>query len=141
MANGYQRVIIVGNLGRDPDMRYSQKGTPLTRFSVAAPAATPAPLSRSECGVTDGDKEQTVWYDVTAFNKQAEACNEYLKKGSKVLVEGRLNPVRIYQTEAGETRASLPLIADRVQFLSGGGGQNGVGQPDTAPEDEAEIPF
>lgn len=133
MANGYQRVIIVGNLGRDPDMRYSKKGTPVTRFSVAAPAA-----------MNEGDKEQTVWYDVTAFNKQAEACNEYLKKGSKVLVEGRLNPVRIYQTESGETRASLPLIADRVQFLSNGGSHSsaGLSKPDPAPaEDEADIPF
>jgi single-strand DNA-binding protein len=132
MANGYQRVIVVGNLGRDPDLRYSQKGTPLTRFSVAAPAA-----------LNDGDaaREQTVWYDVTAFNKQAEACNEYLKKGSKVLVEGRLNPVRIYQTESGETRASLPLVADRVQFLSSRG-HNSTATSDPAPgEDEADIPF
>ena len=131
MANGYQRVIVVGNLGRDPDMRYSQKGTPLTRFSVAAPAA-----------LNDGEKEQTVWYDVTAFNKQAEACNEYLKKGSKVLVEGRLNPVRIYQTESGETRASLPLVADRVQFLSSRGGHNSTATSDPAlAEDEVDIPF
>lgn len=130
MANGYQRVIIVGNLGRDPDLRYFQKGTPLTRFSVAVPAAW-----------NDGDKEQTVWYDVTAFNKQAEACNEYLKKGSKVLVEGRLNPVRIYQTEAGETRASLPLIADRVQFLNGGNSPGSTSKPEIAAVDEAEIPF
>jgi single-strand DNA-binding protein len=131
MANGYQRVIVVGNLGRDPDMRYSQKGTALTRFSVAAPAA-----------MKDGEKEQTVWYDVTAFGKQAEACNEYLKKGSKVLVEGRLNPVRVYQTESGETRTSLPLVADRVQFLSNRGDHNSAATSEPDPiEGEADIPF
>ena len=73
----YQKLIIIGNLGRDPEMRYTPDGKAVTTFSVAA--------SRRY-----GEKEETAWFRVSVWGKQAESCNQYLQKGSKVLVEGRL---------------------------------------------------
>ena len=73
----YQKIIIVGNLGRDPEMRFTPEGNPVTSFSVAA--------SRRY-----KDKDETTWFRVTVWGKQAETANQYLQKGSKVLVEGRL---------------------------------------------------
>ena len=73
----YSKIIIIGNLGRDPEMRFSPSGDPVTTFSVAT--------SRRY-----GDKDETTWFRVSVWGKQAESCNTYLSKGSKVLVEGRL---------------------------------------------------
>jgi len=75
----YQKLILVGNLGRDPEMRYTPDGKAVTSFSVAT--------SRKY-----NDKDETTWFRVSVWGKQAESCNQYLTKGSKVLVEGRLRP-------------------------------------------------
>lgn len=110
----YQKVIIVGNLGGDPTMRYTQDGTPVTSFSVAT----------TEKWTADGEKrERTTWWRVTAWKKQAETCNEYLAKGSKVLVEGTMQAdehggPRIWKAQDGTPRASFELRADAVKFLS-----------------------
>ncbi len=107
----YQRLIIIGNLGRDPEMRYTPGGDPVTTFSVAT--------SRMVQG-----KEQTTWFRVTVWGKQAETAKQYLHKGSKVLVEGRLIPdasgnPTVFQRKDGTWGASYEVTADTVRFLSG----------------------
>ena len=107
----YQKLIIIGNLGRDPEMRYTTEGKPVTSFSVAT--------SRKF-----GDKDETTWFRVSVWGNQAETCNQYLHKGSKVLVEGALkadaqgNP-RTYERKDGTWGASYDVTADAVKFLSG----------------------
>ena len=80
----WHTLIVVGNLGRDPEMRYTPSGQAVTSFSVAT--------SRQYTSSNGQLVKETVWFRVSAWGKQAETCNQYLKKGSKVLVEGRLSP-------------------------------------------------
>ncbi len=118
----FHTIIIVGNLGRDPEMRYTPAGQPVTSFSVAS--------SRSYNG-SDGQKvDETIWFRVTAWGKQAETCNQYLRKGSKVLVEGRLTPdenggPRIWNRQDGTPAASFEVTASTVRFLSQRGESEG----------------
>lgn len=103
----YQKLIIIGNLGRDPEMRYTPDGKPNTTFSVAT--------SRKVNGA-----DETTWFRVSVWGNQAESCNQYLRKGSKVLVEGRLKPeINVYQRKDGSYAASYDVTADTVRFLSG----------------------
>ena len=124
----YQKLIIIGNLSRDPEMRYSLEGKPVTNFSVAT--------SREY----NGEKE-TTWFRVSVFGKQAESCNKYLEKGSKVLVEGRLNPdkvtgaPKVFQKKDGSWGSSYEVTAENVRFLTGRGESE---QVDEAADD---IPF
>ena len=139
----YHKVIIAGYLGRDPEMRYTQDGTPVTSFSVAA--------SRKYSRADGTQVDETVWFRVSAWRRLAEICNEYLQKGRAVLVEGRLNAnefgsPRIWKTSAGEPRASFEITAQTVKFLGGGRGEGAGGPdlPDTPPPPEPgedEIPF
>lgn len=111
----YQKLIIIGNLGRDPEMRFTPNGDPVTSFSVAT--------SRKY-----GEKDETTWFRVTVWGKQAESCSKYLSKGSKVLVEGRLksnadgNP-RVYERKDGTWASSYELTAESVRFLTAKGEQ------------------
>ena len=128
----YQKVIIIGNLGRDPEMRYTPDGSPVTSFSVAT--------SRKY-----GEKDETTWFRVTVWNKQAENCNKYLHIGSKVLVEGRLRPdanggPSVFQRRDGSWGASFDLTADTVRFLSPKGEEAG-GQNFGPMDDDEDIPF
>ncbi|MBP7213202.1 MAG: single-stranded DNA-binding protein [Anaerolineaceae bacterium] len=128
----YQKVIIIGNLGRDPEMRYTPDGSPVTSFSVAT--------SRKY-----GEKDETTWFRVTVWNKQAENCNQYLHKGSKVLVEGRMRPdanggPSVFQRRDGSWGASFELTADTVRFLSPKGEEAG-GQNFGPMDDDEDIPF
>ncbi len=138
----YHKIIIAGYLGRDPEMRYTQDGTPVTNFSVAASRKYNRP---------DGTKvDETVWFRVTAWRQLGELCNEYLQKGRPVLVEGRLQPdengnPRTFTRNDGSPGASFEVTATTVRFL-GGRGEAGVepGMPDEAPPPdpgESEIPF
>jgi single-strand DNA-binding protein len=112
----FHTVILVGNLGRDPEMRYSPTGQAVTNFSVAVDASYTG---------QDGTKvEKTIWVRVSTWGKQAEACNQYLKKGKKVLVEGHLQcdpktggPV-VYEKREGGYGASFEVRASVVRFLS-----------------------
>lgn len=139
----YQQLIIVGNLGRDPEMRYTPTGQPVTSFSVATTRQ-----------YTDGNGQvvkETTWFQVSAWGKQAEACNQYLRKGSKVLVEGRLTPdpgtggPRLWERQDGTSAASFQVSASTVRFLSSQ--QSGETAPargghnihDDYPDDD--IPF
>lgn len=118
----YQRTIVVGHLGRDPEMRYTQDGTPVTSFSVAT--------TRRWTDKEGGQREETTWFRVSAWGRQAETCNQYLSKGRLVLVEGIVT-ASAWKGRDGEPRASLELRADRVAFL---------GQPQRAGEASAEQP-
>lgn len=111
----FQQILIVGNVGRDPEMRYTPNGQPVTSFSVA---------TENKYTGRDGQQvKETTWFKVTTWGKQAEICNEYVKKGSRVLVTGRLqadehgNP-RTWQDNSGNSRASFEINADNVRFLS-----------------------
>jgi single-strand DNA-binding protein len=139
----YHKVIIVGNLGRDPEMRYTPDGTPVTNFSVA---------TNRKWNNPDGSQgEETVWFRVTAWRQLAELCNQYLSKGRQVFVEGRMNPdretggPRIWTSNDGQPRASFEVTAATVKFLGGRGeGTDGsVTYQEAPPPDmgEDEIPF
>jgi single-strand DNA-binding protein len=141
----YQKIIVVGNLGRDPEMRYMPDGTAVTNFSVAT--------SRRWSGPDGQPREETVWFRIEVWRKQAETVNQYLSKGSKVLVEGRIKPdpntggPRMWTAQDGTVRASFEIVADTVRFLSSRGetsdysGGDG-GDYDAGPaQEEDDIPF
>lgn len=132
MAN-LNKVMIIGNVGTDPEMRFTPNGNPVTSFRVAT--------SRYYTG-SDGEKKQeTEWFTVTAWNKLAESCNQFLAKGRRAYVEGRLRS-RSWEGGDGQKRTQVEIVAERVLFLdkqTGGqaGGQAGKGQ--AQPEEETEI--
>ena len=118
MSRGFSRVVLVGNLGRDPEMRYSQNGTPITNFSLA--------VNRRRRGTDGNYVDETDWFRVTLFRNMAETSAEWLKKGSKVLVEGQLQ-IRTYTGQDGIERTSVDVNADNFMNLTprdemGGGG-------------------
>lgn len=142
----YHTLVLVGNVGRDPEMRFTPSGQPVTSFSVAT--------NRQYTNNAGEAVKETIWFRVTAWGKTGEVCNQYLKKGSKVLVEGRLTPdgatggPRIWTKQDGTPGASFEVTASTVRFLSGrddsgGGGHPGGGDMGGsfvgAPEDD--IPF
>ena len=106
------KIIVIGNLGRDPEMRYLPSGRSVTNFSVAS--------SRRYTTSAGEQREETQWFNVSAFGRLGESCNQYLAKGRQVYVEGRLNS-RTYQDRNGETRVSLDVNATEVHFLGGRG--------------------
>jgi len=127
----YQKIIIIGNLGRDPEMRYTPEGNPVASFSVAT--------SRRY-----SEKEETTWFRVTVWGKQAETCNQYLHKGSKVLVEGRLRPdangnPTTFQRKDGTWGASYEITAETVRFLTPKGEDSN--QNFGPMDDDEDIPF
>jgi single-strand DNA-binding protein len=137
----YHKILIVGHLGRDPEMRYMPNGKPVTNFSVAS--------TRKWNNQDGGQGEETIWVRVSAFGRMAEVCNEYLAKGRLVLVEGRLRPdpetggPRVYQKNDGGSGAAYEIVAETVKFL-GGRGNGGEGASEPAPSDEGDgdsIPF
>ena len=130
----YQRTVVVGHLGRDPEMRYTQEGTPVTSFSVAT--------TRRWTSREGEAREETTWFRVSAWGRQAEVCNQYLSKGRLALVEGTVS-ASAWKGRDGEARASLELRADRVVFL---GGRGEPAEAEAGPEveegtGEDEIPF
>ena len=133
----YQKVIIVGNLGRDPEMRYTPDGTPVTSFSVAT--------SRRWTDASGQAQERTVWFRVTAWRRLAETCHQFLAKGRQVLVEGEISTPRPYQGRDGEWRASLDVRAWTVKFLGGRGegADTTISSEEPPPPElgEDEIPF
>ncbi len=135
----YQQLIIVGYLGKDPVMRFTPDGKAVTNFSVATSR------SWTQGGIKN---EETTWFRITVWEKQAEACNQWLHKGSPVLIVGRLSPdkdtggPRIYQRSDGTMGAQFEVTATTVKFLPKGKESNDNYQD--APEsdvDEEEIPF
>lgn len=132
----YEKLILIGNLGGDPEMRYMPSGTAVTNFSMA---------TNRHWTTKDGEKKtQTVWYKVAVWGPAAEACNQYLTRGQRVMVEGQLNPdengnPRVWQTKDGQPAASYEVTASVVKFL-GASGQD-QGHEETVVKDEDPIPF
>ena len=142
----YQKMIVVGNLGRDPEMRYMPDGTAVTNFSIAT--------SRRWSGADGQPREETTWFRIEVWRKQAETANQYLSKGSKVLVEGRIKAdpntggPKLWTRQDGSIGANFEIVADTVRFLSSRGedsgysGGDGGGDFEGAPaQEEDDIPF
>ena len=120
----YQHITLVGNLGRDPELRYTPAGQPVTDLSVATKE-----VWKDQAGEK---QDRTTWWKVSVWGKQAENCNQFLTKGSRVLVEGTLrgdesgNP-RTYQKKDGTTGSSFEMTAKEVRFLSAKNGSDDGG--------------
>jgi single-strand DNA-binding protein len=106
----YQQITLIGNLGGDPEMRYTPSGVPVTSFSMA--------VTRNWTGQDGQRQEKTIWFRITAWRKLAETASQYLTKGSKVLVVGTLEEPRAYTDRDGNLRAALEVTADTIRFLS-----------------------
>lgn len=148
----YQKLVIVGRLGRDPEMRYMPDGTAVTSMNVATDR-------RWTDKATGQPVQETTWFRVSVWGRQAESTNQYLSKGSLVLIEGHLRPdpqtgsPRLYTRQDGSMGSSFEMTAENVRFLSGRGDnaggsgsgnfddsfQGGGGKP--AAQEEDDIPF
>ncbi len=138
----HQSNLIVGFLGADPQMDYTPTAQPRTRFSVA--------VNRKYKNAAGQEVKETIWFRVTVWGKQAEACNSYLHKGSLVLVEGRLvadpetGGPRIWTRQDGSPAASFEINANTVRFLGGKNGntpEEDNGDAEAVAKQEDEIPF
>jgi single-strand DNA-binding protein len=123
MAGSFNRITLVGNLTRDPEIRYVGSGAAVTKFALAI-------NTRSK------QQEETMYVDIVAWDKLAETCNTYLKKGMSVLIDGRLS-IRSYDTKEGEKRKSTEVVANTMQMLDSRGGarpdNDGGGYERSAP--------
>ena len=117
MARGINKVILVGNLGNDPDVKYTQSGTTITTISVATTEAWKDKQSGQQ-------QERTEWHRVKFFGRLAEIAGEYLKKGRQVYIEGSLRTDK-YTGKDGVERYTTDIIASEMQMLGGGGGEGG----------------
>jgi single-strand DNA-binding protein len=123
------KVILVGNLGSDPEMRYTPSGKAVTSFRMA---------TNHRYTTTAGEtREETNWFRVSVWGKPAEQCNQYLSKGRQVYVEGRLH-ARTWQGQDGQVRTSLEVTADRVLFL---GKQVPASLPEEGEVEPEDLPF
>ena len=126
------KVILIGNLGSDPELRNTSGGNSVCNFSIATNEVWTG---------KDGQKNERVeWHKIVVWGKQAENCQQYLKKGRQVYVEGK-NQTRSWDDKDGVTRYVTEVVARQVVFLSGG--SDGGGQRDEAPppQDDSDIPF
>jgi single-strand DNA-binding protein len=119
MARGINKVIIVGNVGGDPETRYMPSGSALTNLTIATNESW-------KDKQTGEQKERTEWHRVAMFNRLAEIAAEYLRKGSQVYIEGKLR-TRKWQDKGGQDRYTTEIIADEMQMLGGRGGSGGGG--------------
>lgn len=125
----FQNITIVGRLGRDPEMRYTPAGNPVTNFSVA-----------TDRKYTKGDEKvtETVWFNAEAWGKLAEICNQYLHKGNQVFITGRVKEPRPWMGDDGKPRCQIEVVVETIKFLSA----KPNGETEAAPEAVAEeIPF
>jgi single-strand DNA-binding protein len=140
---GINKVIIIGRLGNDPEVRYTPSGAAVAKFSVAT-------SEEWKDKNTGEKKERTEWHRITAWGKLGEICGEYLAKGRQVYVEGRLQ-TSSYDDKDGVKRYSTEIVASDVQFLGSkesGGGRSGGGTPSREPlggqgppPSDDDIPF
>jgi len=143
MSRGLNKIMIIGHLGRDPEMRYTASGRPVTSFSVAT--------SRNWTTADGERRSETEWFNIVAWGSLAEICNQYLKKGKQVYVEGRLQ-TRRWEDEEGNKRSSVEVVA-REMIMLGERPEKAEGEPAGEAElsypandlahqsDEEEFPF
>jgi single-strand DNA-binding protein len=136
MAGSLNKVMLIGNVGRDPEMRYTPSGTPVTSFSVACGRVRNTP---------DGERrEETEWFNIVAWDKLAETVSQYLTKGQKVYVEGRLQ-TRSWEGQDGQKRSRTEVVANTLIFLSPKqrpGGTEESGTFDNAEDSSVDdLPF
>jgi single-strand DNA-binding protein len=138
MSRGLNKVLIIGHLGREPEMRYTPSGRPVTSFSLATTRTWTTP---------DGERrEETEWFNVVAWGNLAEICKQYLSKGQQVYVEGRLQ-TRRWEDQEGKKHFTTEVVAnemimlgDRPTRASAAAGE-GAGYVSEPPVDEDEFPF
>jgi single-strand DNA-binding protein len=140
----YNKVILVGNLTRDIELRYTPSGTAVAKFGLATNRVYSDPVTKEK-------KQEVMFIDITVFGRAAETANQYLKKGSQVLVEGRLS-LNQWTGQDGQKRSKHEIIAEQVKFLGGRDNQNSgysdnnynQQQNNNIPSidiDEEDIPF
>ena len=132
MARGVNKVILVGNLGADPETKYMPSGDCVVNLSIAT--------TESWKDKQSGEKvERTEWHRVVMFRRLAEIAGEYLRKGSQVYIEGKLK-TRKWQDKNGNDRYTTEIEANEMQMLGGRGGSAGMGAPAGAPAAAAAAP-
>lgn len=131
----FNKVILLGNLTRDPEVRYTPNGIAVASFAIAV---------NRKYKQGDETREEVSYIDIVVFGKQAESCGQYISKGDSVLIDGRLQQRR-WETEDGQKRSKVEVVAERVNFMPK---RAKAGQPSTQAEppaegsvDESEIPF
>jgi len=130
MSRGLNKVMIIGHLGRDPEMRYTPSGRPVTNFSVAT--------SRS-WNTSDGERRtETEWFNVVAWSSLAEICNQYLTKGQQVYIEGRLQ-TRHWEDDKGVRHSTVEVVANEMIMLGKRRSDNDKSKDQD--EEEDEFPF
>lgn len=139
----YSKLILVGNLGKDPDMRYTPSGQAVATFSMA--------VNRQYTTSAGEEKKETTWFRVTTWGKLAEVVSQYLKKGREVLVDGRLicdpetGGPKVWTRQDGTPGASFEVTAENIRFLGSAPHGAAEGAPDNAeegaPADDSSIPF
>ena len=135
---GVNKAILIGNLGRDPELRYTQNGQAVANFTLA---------TSENWNTREGQREErTEWHRIVAWGKTAELCAQYLSKGRTVYIEGRIQ-TREWEDKEGQKRRTTEIVANTVQFLGGprgaGGGRDSAPSPD-GPQDPPpgdDIPF
>ena len=134
MARGVNKVILLGNLGKDPELRYTQSGTAVCNFSLATTERVKA----------NGEwQDKTEWHNITTWAKTAEVANEHLSKGSRIYLEGRIQ-TRKWEDKEGNTRYTTEIVANQIVML--GGGKNTERPPPGDDHDDAfdpndDVPF
>ncbi len=132
--SGVNKAILIGRLGSDPEVRYTQSGTPVTTFNIA---------TSENWTDKDGERqEKTEWHRIVAWKKLAEICGEYLVKGKQVYIEGRIQ-TREWEDRDGNKRWTTEIVAQNMQMLGDGGRQDQEGGSQEAPGDDGgdDIPF
>lgn len=124
------RVHLIGNLGQDPELRYTQNQTPVTSFSIATSEYRNAP---------DGTKQTiTDWHRIVVWGRQAENCSKYLKKGRPVFIEGRLQ-TRTWEDQNGQKRSTTEVVASNIQFLGGAQGEQRTQAFESSSDGESSL--
>ncbi len=135
MAASLNKVLLIGNLTRDPELRYLTTGRAVTSFSIAC--------NRAFTTQSGEKREEVTFIRIVTWDKRAEVCNEYLKKGSPVCVEGRLQS-RTWEAQDGTKRSTIEVVANNVQFLNRGSGAGKTGESSAGEAarvtDEAAFP-
>lgn len=140
MARGVNKAILIGNLGKDPEIRYGANGNAVANFSIAT--------TESWKDKQTGEKvEKTEWHRIVAFSRLAEIVGEYLKKGAQVYVEGKLQTRKWQDKETGQDRYSTEIVAESIQMLGGrrdDGDRPAAAKPAAAPagkDYDDDLPF